>query len=424
VTTLRSPVAALARPRGPIDGARRALLAEGVLSSGADASLQFLPMCLVALGATSVQVGALATATGLAGTIALGPAAWLARRAGARRGVVLAATGAGRLLLLAMAGAAIAGQAGAVGLVIALGGLRALAAALAQPSWMAMFAAVVPVEGRAQYVSRRALATGLTAMAVVPLAGWLVGRGSAASYGWLFTVAALVGAAGCVAFARMRVPEAPAPPPVTYRTSVWRDGALRRFLVALGCLHAMAAVAGPFFVIHAVRALHASPMQVGMLVTVDAAAGVAGQALAVWLVARVPSRRLFAASGVGIALVPVLWLTIDAPWQAMLPTAVSGAAWAICHVAVFNLLLEYAPSDRVSAYAAVQQATVMVATFVGPLAGSVLVSYLPLTALFGISALGRLMAVPLFLVPLPALGALASRAMGGRQRRSVPWRAS
>ncbi len=413
MTTLRLPVASLARPRGPVEAARRALLAEGVLASGADASLQFLPMCLVALGATSVQVGALATVTGFAGALALGPAAWLARRAGARRRVVLAATGGGRLLLLAMAGAALAGRGGAIGLVIAFGGLRALSAALAQPSWTATFAAVVPIEGRAQYVSRRALATGLTSMAVVPLAGWLVGRGGAMNYAWLFGAAALLGAAGCLAFARVEAPAEPAPAHAAHRTSVWRDGVLWRFLVALGCLHAMAALAGPFFVVHAVRALHASPMQIGMLVTADAAAGVVGQALAVWLVARVPSRQLFAASGVAIALVPVLWIAIDAPWEALLPTAVSGAAWAICHVAVFNLLLEYAPADRVSEYASVQQAAVMVATFVGPLAGSVLVAQLPLTALFGISALGRLVAVPLFLLPVPALVALASRVLGG-----------
>jgi len=403
--------------------ARRALLAEGVLASGADASLQFLPMCLVALGATSVEVGALATATGLAGAIALGPAAWLARRAGVRRRVVIAATGVGRLLLLAMAVAAIAGQGGAVVLVIVLGGLRALSAGLAQPSWIATFAAVVPAEGRAQYVSRRALATGLTAMAVVPLAGWLVGRGTTASYGWLFAAAALLGGLGCLAFTRVEAPAEPEPARTVHRASVWQDGTLRRFLIALGCLHAMSAVAGPFFVIHAVRALHASPVQVGMLVTADAAAGVAGQALAVWLVARVPSRRLFAASGVAIALVPVLWLSIDAPWEAMLPTVVSGAAWAICHVAVFNLLLEYAPSDRVSEYAAMQQAAVMVATFVGPLAGSLLAMHLPLTALFGLSALGRLVAVPLFVVRLPALGELVARCAGGRSRLSVPWRA-
>ena len=414
MTALRLPVAAFARPRGTVEGARRALLAEGVLASGADASLQFLPMYLVALGATSVQVGALSTATGLAGAIALGPAAWLARRAGARRRVVLAATGLGRLLLLAMAGAAVAGQGSVVSMVIALGGLRALSMALAQPSWMATFAAAVPVDGRAQYVSRRALATGLTSMAVVLLAGWFVGRGNTASYGWLCAAAALLGAAGCLAFAYVEAPLAAEPAHAVRRASVWRDGALRRFLIALGCLHAMAAVAGPFFVIHAVRALHASPMQVGMLVMADAAAGVVGQVLAVWLVARVPSRRLFAASGVAIALVPVLWLCIDAPWEAMLPTAVSGAAWAICHVAVFNLLLEHAPSDRVSEYAVVQQAVVMVATFLGPLAGSVLVLHLPLTTLFGISALGRLAAVPLFLLPMPALGMLASRVLGGR----------
>lgn len=146
------PAAGTARSDGGSDDSvlgspsRRALFGEGVLAAASDAALPFLPVYLVALGATNTQVGLLAAATALAGLVALFPAAWLARRARSRKRVVLfGGWGFARLALIPIAAIPFFGHTEiAVALLIALGGLRTLAGSLSHPSGMAFLADVVP----------------------------------------------------------------------------------------------------------------------------------------------------------------------------------------------------------------------------------------------------------------------------------------
>src|SRR5690606_12640866 len=100
---------------------------------------------------------------------------------------------------------------------------------------------------------------------------------------------------------------------------VLRDLRYRRFLVAQMCLHGFATLSGPFVVVYMVRSLGASAGEVGLMATGDAVAAVAGQVLMGFLVARFPSRRLFVVAIAGIALAPVVWLSISDPWMAVFP---------------------------------------------------------------------------------------------------------
>src|SRR5690606_20896898 len=121
---------------------QRALFAEGLLGSGADAVMPFLPVYLVALSASAAQVGLLSSAAGLAGLIALGPGAWLARRAGSRRVALLLGGGAlarVTMLLMAVVPFVFSGHS-AVYALIALGGVRSLLTVAAQPAWVSVFA--------------------------------------------------------------------------------------------------------------------------------------------------------------------------------------------------------------------------------------------------------------------------------------------
>ncbi len=213
--------------RGLGSRSRRSLLADGTLASASDAALPFLPVCLVALGASAVQVGLLSGATALAGLLALVPAAWLARRTRSRKLVVL------------------------------------------------------------------------------------LGR-------W--------------GFARLAV---------------------------------------------------------------------AGQLAKSALVLRFRSRQLFVLAIAGIAAAPVAWVLITEPWQAALPVLIGGTAWAICHLAVFKLLIEYAPREDLPEYAAARQRAVLGVGLVGALVGSVLVASWGIVPLFLFAAAGRLLAIPILVAPIP-----------------------
>ncbi len=390
------------------------MFAEGLLSAGSDAALPFLPVYLVVLGASTAQIGLLSAATALAGLVALFPAAWIARRSSSRVRVLLAGGWSMRLVVLLIALAPfVFPTSGAIMALIALGGFRVLASSLAHPSYMALFAEVIPQRLSGAFNARRSLVASVIAMSTVPVAGWAIGRvGGVEGYQVAFGVCAVMGALGTFAYTRVAEPKRAE----TYSRrhaygKVLRDQRYRRFLLAQTVLHGFATLSGPFVVVHMVRGLGASPGEVGLIATGDAVAAVLGQVLMGFLVTRVASRRLFVLAIAGIAFAPVVWLLIASPWQAAFPVFLGGMSWAVCHLVVFNLLLEHAPREDMPEYVAAQQLAMLSAGFVGPLLGSLLVAQVGIPVLFVLSAIGRLLAIPLFVAPVPAWA-----------RRGVPWR--
>ena len=394
---------------------RRALFVEGIFASGADAAMPFLPVYLVVLGASSAQVGLLSAATALAGLVALFPAAWVARRTPSRVRVLMAGGWSMRVTVLLIALAPmLLGVHAAVVALIALGGLRVLVASLAHPTWMSLFADTVPSRLAGAFNARRSLVGSVTAMTTVPLAGWGIGLvGGVEGYQVAFAVCATLGLLGTFYYLRVSEPaRAPSHSPGHAYGKVLRDARYRRFLLAQMCLHGFATLSGPFVVVYMVRNLGASPGEVGLMATGDAIAAVAGQVLMGVLVSRAPSRRLFIGAIAGIAAAPVMWLMIASPWQAVLPVFLGGMSWAVCHLVVFNLLLEHAPSEDIPEYVAAQQLAMVSAGFAGPLIGTILVAQVGIPVVFAISAVGRLLAVPLFAAPVPTWVRLGAWARG------------
>lgn len=376
-----------------------------MLAAASDAAIPFLPVYLVALGATATQVGLLSAATALAGLLALFPAAWIARRVRSRKRVVLlGGWSAARLALIPIALIPFVGSVEfAVAALIVLGGLRVLAGSLAHPSWMALFADVVPERLTGVFNARRSLAASLTGMAVVPCAGWVIAQfGGLEGYQWLFLGGAAIGALGAYTVSRVQEPvcHAPRPRKTAYRKAL-SDRRFRRYLLAMVVLHGFSTISGPFVIVHMVRTLGASTTEVGFMATGEAIAAVAGQLAVSMLVLRLNSRQLFVLAIAGIAAAPVAWVLITEPWQAVFPVLIGGTAWAVCHLAVFNLLLEYAPKDDLPEYVAAQQLAMLSVGFAGPLLGSVLVAWWGIVPLFLFAAVGRLLAIPILVAPVP-----------------------
>ncbi|MGE3855372.1 MAG: MFS transporter [Dehalococcoidia bacterium] len=403
---------ALARPTHPpratSDGGGRsqhALLADGLLASASDAVLPFLPLYLVFLGATTTEVGLLSILSGLAGLVALVPGAWLAEHARSLKVVVLlGGGGVARLGLLALAAIpfALDGQR-AVFAILAVAGVRALVNMIGHPSWVSIFAAVVPADGRAKYAARRSLGGSLVAMAAVPLMGLLVSRvGGVSGYQVAFLVATGIGFMSTACYAAIREPRDPEAPVTSggYR-SMLVDARFSRFLLTTGVLHTSSLIAAPFFIVHLSRTLGGSAALVGTMSTVEAVAAVAGQAVVGTLVTRFGSRRVFIGSMTLMPAIPLLWLVIDAPWQAAAPYLLTGLLWAMCNLAAFDLLLQSAPRSELGRYAAAQQAMVLLAGFLGPVVGTAIMGVWGAPALFAVSAAGRALALATFVAPRP-----------------------
>ena len=412
---------ALARPVLSQQGGARsqhALLLDGMLASASDAVLPFLPLYLVFLGATATEVGMLSIASGLAGLIALFPGAWIAQRTRSLKAVVLLGGGGiARVGLLALAAIPFFfdGQRAVVAILV-IAGVRALVSMLAHASWVSIFAAVVPPEGRAKYTARRSLMISVVAMAGVPLMGLLVSRFDGMSgYQVAFLVATVLGFLSTACYGAIQEPKdrEPAMASGGYR-SMLVDGPFSRYLLATGMLHTSSMIAAPFVIVYLSRDLGASPALIGAMTTLEAVAAVGGQAAVGVLVSKFGSRRIFVASMAVMPLIPAMWLGITAPWQAAAPYLLTGVAWSMCNLAAFDLLMQ-APRAELGRYAAAQQAMVLLAGFLGPVLGTAIMNVWGMPALFIISAIGRGLAVATFVVPVPsartiaALGSLVHR---------------
>ncbi len=393
--------------------------ADGVLSSASEAILvQFLSIYAIALGASAAQVGLLAIANGLAGVMALVPGTVLAERARLRKWVVIGGGGGiARLAILGMAGVPLLVDSvqPTVYLLVALTFIKALAGAACHPAWVSLLAEIFPLERRAFCVSQRMLSLTVAAAIVAPVAGLSIRLiGGVAGFQIVFLVAFALGIASTACYAQIK--EAGRAPRHLRRAgstrALLRDTAFVQYLSATFVLHTSAMVVGPFFAVYLVRELQAQPGQVGLLATIEAGGAVLGQFILGFIIARSASAKVFRRLLFSMPLVPLLWLLPRVWWQAALPNAVGGAAWAVHNVVAFNLLMEHAPADNLPRYAAAQQTVVLTASFVGPALGTWVVANYDIRTAIVVSAVGRLLAALVLVVPFPS-GARGEPASAG-----------
>lgn len=100
-----------------------------------------------------------------------------------------------------------------------------------------------------------------------------------------------------------------------------------------------------------------------------------------------------------IPTLPIMWVFADEPWHAAIPNLIGGVVWAWFHLAEFNLLLQYAPEQNISRYGAAHQATLLFATLVGPVIGTVIVAQWGIPAALVTSGVGRFVALGLVVMP-------------------------
>ncbi len=377
----------------------RAFFVDGLFSSASDiVVLQFLSVYALALGASAAEVGAIAIASGLAGALGLPVGVWLADRAPSLKWIVLLGGGGGARVILVLLALLplVFDSTEAVYPLIALAGLRSFAGQASHPAWTSLLTKFVPLDIRRLYTSRRLLGASVVVVIAGPLFGWLIGAvGGIEGFQAALLVAAVLGFCATFAYARIREPAVAsgAPKPHGSYRRMLSDAGFRTYLTGTVLLHTSVMIAGPFFSVYLVRTLDASPEQVGTLGSIDAVSAVVGQAFAGVLAMRYGSRRLLLIGGLIVPVLPLIWSAIGSPWQAAIPNALGGAAWAMFNLAAFNLLLEYAPEDNVPRYAAGHQIAVLMSSFVGPFIGTAIVATYGVRAAFIVSGLGRFLAL-------------------------------
>lgn len=392
---------------------------DGMLSAIVDVALvQFLSVYAIALGATDAEVGLLSIAAGLAGFLALVPGARVAELTNSRKWVVLLAGGGlGRIaiLLTALAPTFVRSPHDAVYLLVALAFVRSFVINVSHASWVSLLADIIPLDLRRFYVAQRMLAMTVAGALAAPILGFTIRAiGGVEGYQWAFGLSFGVGLAAWYAYFRIEEPARPARSerPRGSTAGMLRDRPFIRYLLTLLVLNSTTMVVGPFFLAYFVRDLGGSVSDVGLMATLEQSLAVGAQFLLGMWVTRFATERLFKMSLFLPAVIPAIWLVVQEPWQAAFPFAIGGLAWAVYNVALFNLLMEYAPNANIPRYAAMQQTVIFFANLIGPLIGTLVVAAWGIRAAMVISAIGRLSAAFIMFVPLRWIPALPPVVIG------------
>ncbi|MCK9487106.1 MAG: MFS transporter [Dehalococcoidia bacterium] len=403
---------------------------DGVVSAIVDVALvQFLAVYAIALGATDAEVGLLSVAAGLAGFLALVPGARIAELTNSRRWVTLVGgAGIGRIAVLVMAlgPTFVRAPNDAVYLLIAMAFVRSFAINVSHASWVSLLADIIPLDLRRFYVAQRMLAITVAGAVTAPLIGFGIRAiGGVQGYQVMFGFAFAAGIAAWYAYFRIQEPARPARAerPRGSTSGMLRDRRFIRYLGALLVLNAATMVVGPFFLAYFVRDLGGSVSDVGLLATLEQSLAVGAQFLLALWVTRFNTERLFKVSLFLPALIPAAWLLVQEPWQAAVPFGLGGIGWAIYNVALFNLLMEYAPNQNIPRYAALQQTVIFFANLIGPVTGTLVVAAWGIRTAMVISTVGRILGALMMFIPLrwiPALPAPAAPVVAGAMNLAPP----
>jgi MFS family permease len=389
--------------------------------------ISYVVLFALAYGATNGQVGWLTAVANLLGALALFPGARLIEVVGKRKPVVVwSGGGVARfmLLLLALMPLFVVEPLAAIVLIIALNGIRAFAANLANPAWTSMVADIVPSSIRGRYFGSRNMAMGIAALIISPLAGRLITAGSdwfngeMAGYQIVLLLAFAVGMVSTVLFQKIKEPA-----PSESISHKHQRGDLRKAikqspgylgLVASAFVWNLALqVAAPFFNVYLVDAFDASTATIGVLIGVSSLSALFGQRVFGRLLDTRGSIWVQMACGLVIPVLPFAWMFITAPWQVGFINALGGFVWAGYNLATFNLLLILSPDVQRPRAVALYQTAVFSSAVIGPLLGGYLADAVSFQLIFGLSAIGRLLGMVIFFLftrlPYRKAQALASQ---------------
>ena len=369
----------------------------------------YVSLYALALGATSTQIGTLASASSFLGALTPLPGAALVQKLGHRKPLIVWVSVLVRslILLAALVPLFFTGYT-AVYIVIGLFALRAGLGNLIHPAWVSMTGEVVPIQHRGRYFSTRNMIMALASMLLVPLAGQLIdGVGGLAGYQISLALAFAVGLASSYAYSR--IPEKPlAVDSQAQRVSFWQ--ALRSNRVFLSFTIVMmlwtfgVQVAGTYFTVYQKDVLQSTTRFIGFLTTVTALSSLIGQRVWGRLIDQRGSRWVMTLCGLIIPIMPFIWIFVTQPWHVVFISLQSGFLWAGFNVASFNLLLEL-PDQKLRTQASASYATLTnIASIAAPLIGGLVIDHFGYRWDFGLSAFLRMAAAIAFLILLKPFG--------------------
>lgn len=362
----------------------------------------YYSLYMLSLRASNAQIGLVNTLTQLISAIMAMPGAAIADRTGRYKRVVLMTGVIYRLMWPVMLVAPWILDETAVWLVLAAWVGLAGVGALGNAAWTALSADLVPARLRGGYFASRNIIIQMVGLVAIPLAGQLVNVfGEPEGYQINLGLAFSFSLGSLYYYSKL-----PEHPPSAQPDRLSTRQALRhiahmptfkRFVTGHAVLQLGVMFSGPFLTVYMAEDLEFDTGTIGLVTTV----GVLASLIAMRILGRAHDRLGMIRTmrfGMGIPLIPVAWLFVQAPWQGYLVSIFSSLTWAGYNLGAFNLLLASTPDEHRPRYVAIYTTITSIVGAIGPALGGLMLDLTGFAPVFIASGALRGLGLVLFFV--------------------------
>lgn len=353
----------------------------------------YLSAFAVFLRASTAQIGLLASLPPLLASLVQLFSAWLGRYTGQRKGIVLIGATIQAFAWLPLIILPIVFREHAVSIMIGCVMLYHCGAHLAAPQWSSLMGDIVPDRRRGRFFAHR---TGI--VSIITFVALMVGgltlhfskSGGATLQGFivLFAVAMLARLTSVYQLSKMHDPSGHVAAMEVPVGQVWwrrlRQSNFVRFSIFFALVQFSVAIASPFFTVYMLRDLQFNYV----MFMCNSGMAVLAQFLTLNRWGRISdifgNRRILAATGIMIPLLPLLWAVSANFWYLLFIQAISGLSWAGFTLSASNFLYDLIARDKRATYLAIHSVLASLGIFAGAMLGGYLGTHLPTElALFG-----------------------------------------
>jgi len=384
----------------------------------------YLSAFAIFLRATTPQIGLLASLPPLLGSFIQPVSAWLGRMTGHRKAIVLTGASIQAMAWLPIAVLPMVFPSHALPLLIMSAVLYQCGAHLTTPQWASMMGDIVPTRRRGRFFARRTKIVSLTTFLALTFGGLVLQNFSnwgktLLGFVLLFGIALMARLVSVYHLSKMHDPRGQAAGVESPVERHWlerlRHSNFARFSVFFAMTQFSVAIASPFFSVYMLRDLHYSYFAF----MTNTGMAILAQFLTLNQWGRISdvfgNRRILAATGMFIPLMPLLWIFSSNYWYLLFAQVISGLTWAGFSLSASNFLYDLVSREKRTKYLAIHNMLSNTCLFAGAMLGGYLGMVLPTrltlldhtfnwgSALLGVFAISTLARALMVFVLLPRI---------------------
>ncbi len=247
---------------------------------------------------------------------------------------------------------------------------------LTKPGWASLIADTVEEKHRGEFIGKRLTYIGIFGMIATVLGGLFLQqfpKEDPLGFAIMFAVGIVFGVFSIIIISKIKEPEYTDHEPHKLKEFFTLTGPLKRFTIFGIVFNFGFMFAGPFVVVYILKNLGVGYEYLGILIAIATFARVITAKTAGIIADKYGAKKTAIIGVIGTGLVPLIYLTItpNVLWLLVPAQLISGIAWAITDIAIFNLLLDVADPKKHAMQIAEYNFYTAIALSIAPIIGGI-----------------------------------------------------